>query len=69
MFGADRPVELSLLDIPVAETALEGVRMELEDCAFPLLQGIRLAVTPEKGFEGVDVAILVGAFPRRKVAT
>ncbi|MCZ7682143.1 MAG: malate dehydrogenase [Sandaracinaceae bacterium] len=66
MLGKDQPVVLSLVEIPPAMKALEGVIMELDDCAFPLLAGIEAADDPQKGFDGVDVALLVGARPRTK---
>jgi malate dehydrogenase len=49
MFGPDQPVALNLVEIPQAESALEGVIMELNDCAFPLLKDIRPALNPEEG--------------------
>ncbi|MEX2549109.1 MAG: malate dehydrogenase [Nitriliruptoraceae bacterium] len=64
MFGADTPVELRLLEITPALGALEGVAMELDDCAFPLLRGIELTDSAETAFDGVNVACLVGAKPR-----
>ena len=64
MFGPDTPVELRLLEISPALPALEGVAMELNDCAFPLLSGIQLTDSAETAFDGVDVACLVGAKPR-----
>jgi malate dehydrogenase len=64
MFGADTPVELRLLEITPALGALEGVAMELDDCAFPLLQGIELTDSAETAFDGTNVACLVGAKPR-----
>ena len=64
MFGPDTPVELRLLEITPALPALEGVAMELNDCAFPLLSGIQLTDSAETAFDGVDVACLVGAKPR-----
>lgn len=65
MLGADRPVILQLLEIPPAMGALEGVAMELEDCAFPLLAGMVRTDDPEVAFEGAEVALLVGAMPRK----
>ena len=65
MLGADQPVILQLLEIPPALPALEGVAMELEDCAFPLLQGVVLTTETEQAFVDADVALLVGAMPRR----
>jgi malate dehydrogenase len=66
MLGADQPVELRLLEIPPAMGALEGVAMELVDCAFPLLVGLDLSDNPNEGFDGVNVALLVGSRPRTK---
>jgi malate dehydrogenase len=64
MLGDDQPVILQLLDITPAMEALEGVRMELEDCAFPLLAGIVCTDDPNVGFKDADYALLVGARPR-----
>lgn len=64
MLGPDRPVTLHLLEIPPALAALRGVEMELHDCAFPLLHGVRGTADAHEGFEGVDYALLVGAKPR-----
>src|SRR5688500_5520725 len=64
MLGADQPVVLQLVEIPPALDALRGVVMELTDCAFPLLAGTLATTDPAAGFEGVDVALLVGARPR-----
>ncbi|MFP4235231.1 MAG: malate dehydrogenase [Nitriliruptoraceae bacterium] len=64
MFGPDTPVELRLLEITPALPALEGVAMELEDCAFPLLTGIVLTDDAKEAFDGTNVACLVGAKPR-----
>ena len=64
MFGPDTPVELRLLEITPALPALEGVAMELEDCAFPLLSGVVLTDSADTAFDGVNVACLVGAKPR-----
>jgi malate dehydrogenase len=66
LLGADQPVELRLLEIPPAMGALEGVAMELVDCAFPLLVGLDLNDNPNEGFDGVNVALLVGSRPRTK---
>jgi malate dehydrogenase len=62
--GPDRPIELRLLEIEPALKALEGVVMELEDCAFPLLAGVEIGADPNKIFDGANVALLVGARPR-----
>ncbi len=64
MFGPDTPVELRLLEITPALPALEGVAMELNDCAFPLLAGIEMTDSAEQAFDGVNMACLVGAKPR-----
>jgi len=64
MLGDDQPVILHLLDITPAMDALEGVRMELDDCAFPLLAGIVCTDDPNVGFKDTDYALLVGARPR-----
>lgn len=64
MLGPDQPVRLHLLEIAPALQALEGVVMELNDCAFPLLEEIVTGDDPEEVFAGVDIAILVGAKPR-----
>ncbi|HUA73523.1 MAG TPA: malate dehydrogenase [Solirubrobacteraceae bacterium] len=66
LLGPDRPVDLRLLEIPPAMGALEGVAMELVDCAFPLLANLDLHDNPEDGFDGVNVALLVGSRPRTK---
>jgi malate dehydrogenase len=64
MFGPDTPVQLRLLEITPALPALEGVAMELDDCAFPLLAGVELTDQAEVAFDGTNVACLVGAKPR-----
>jgi len=66
MLGADQPVILQLLEIPddKAQKALRGVIMELDDCAFPLLQSVTPTDDPKVAFRDVDVALLVGARPR-----
>ena len=66
MLGRDQPVILQLLEIPdeKAQKALKGVMMELDDCAFPLLQSMVPASDPKVAFRDVDVALLVGARPR-----
>jgi malate dehydrogenase len=66
MLGPDVPIHLSLLEIPDAVKAAEGTAMELDDCAFPLLAGIDISDDPTKAFDGVNVALLVGARPRTK---
>jgi malate dehydrogenase len=66
MLGDDQPVVLQLLEIPQAMGALEGVRMELDDCAFPLLAGVVCTDDANRAFEGADYALLVGAMPRKE---
>lgn len=66
MLGKDQPVILQLLEIPdeKAQQALKGVMMELDDCAFPLLQGMTAHSDPREAFKDIDIALLVGARPR-----
>jgi malate dehydrogenase len=64
LLGPDRPIELRLLEIEPALKALEGVVMELDDSAFPLLSGVQIGADPNKIFDGVNLALLVGARPR-----
>jgi malate dehydrogenase len=64
IFGPDTPVELRLLEITPALKTLEGVVMELDDCAFPTLAGVQIGDDPNKVFDGVNLALLVGARPR-----
>jgi malate dehydrogenase len=64
LLGPDRPIELRLLEIEPALKALEGVVMELDDCAFPLLAGVEIGADANKIFNGVNLALLVGARPR-----
>ncbi len=66
LLGPDTPVELRLLEITPALTALEGVVMELEDCAFPALAGVQIGDDASAIFDGVSLALLVGARPRTK---
>src|SRR5271156_2344727 len=66
LLGPEQPIDLRLLEIPQAMGALEGVAMELIDCAFPLLTAIDLHEDPNEAFDGVDVALLVGSRPRTK---
>jgi malate dehydrogenase len=66
MLGEDQPVVLQLLDITPALDALRGVAMELEDCAFPLLEGIVQTDDPDEAFGDASYALLVGARPRSK---
>ncbi len=64
MFGKEQPVALHILEIPAALDALKGVVMELEDCAFPLLQEVRVGSDPKEIFRDVNWALLIGAKPR-----
>ncbi len=66
MLGPDQPIILQLLEIPPAMGALEGVVMELNDGAFPLLAGITTSDDPNKAFDGANIALLVGSRPRSK---
>jgi malate dehydrogenase len=66
MLGPDQPVILQLLDITPALQACKGVAMELDDCAFPLLNGITISDDPKVAFRDADIALLVGARPRGK---
>jgi len=66
LLGPDTEVELRLLEIPQAVKAAEGTAMELDDCAFPLLAGVEISDDPNVAFDGVNVALLVGARPRTK---
>ena len=63
--GADQPIDLVMLDLPFAEAALGGVVMELQDCAFPLVNSLTATCDQTAAFTDIDVAVLVGAFPRR----
>jgi malate dehydrogenase len=64
MFGSDQPVELNLIEIPPGMQALEGVVMELDDCAFPLLRNIVATDNLDTGFSGANWCLLVGSVPR-----
>jgi len=64
VFGPNQKVILSMLEVPGALKALEGVEMELRDCAFPTLEDVISTSQPERAFSKVDYALLVGAFPR-----
>ena len=66
LLGPDTPVQLRLLEITPALKALEGVVMELDDCAFPALAGIEIGDDPATVFDGANLALLVGARPRSK---
>src|SRR5919107_5617074 len=65
MFGPEQPVILHLVEVEPALPALQGVVMELDDCAFPLLKGIVPTANLEEGFKGVNWALLVGSVPRK----
>ncbi|MCK5892294.1 malate dehydrogenase [Aeromicrobium sp.] len=64
LLGPDTPVQLQLLEIEPALASLEGVVMELDDCAFPLLDSVQIGSDPHQVFDGVNLALLVGARPR-----
>ena len=66
MLGPDEKIDLRLLEIPDAVKAAEGTAMELQDCAFPLLASTEILDDPRRAFDGVNVAMLVGARPRSK---
>jgi malate dehydrogenase len=66
MLGPDQPIELYLIEIPPVLPALEGVVMELEDCALPLLKRIVATADLDEGFRGVNWALLVGSVPRKQ---
>jgi malate dehydrogenase len=65
MFGADQPITLHLIEIPQVLAALEGVVMELHDCAFPLLESVVPTADLDEGFRDVNWALLVGSVPRK----
>lgn len=64
LFGQNTKIALHLMEIPEMLPHLQGIKMELEDCAFPLLHEIKIGTDPEKVFEGVNLALLIGAKPR-----
>jgi len=66
MLGHDQPIILQLLDLPQAQPMLRGVMMELEDCAFPLLEQIIITDDPKVAFRDTEIALLIGARPRSK---
>jgi malate dehydrogenase len=66
LLGPEQPVDLRLLEIPQAMGALDGVAMELVDCAFPLLTGLDLHDSADQAFDGANIALLVGSRPRTK---
>lgn len=65
VFGADQPVILQLIEIEPGMAALQGVAMELQDGAFPLLEGIETTSDLDRGFDGVNWALLIGSVPRK----
>src|SRR5204862_1795273 len=65
MFGREQPIALHLIEIPNALNALEGVVMELHDCAFPLLHSIVATADLDEGFRDINWALLVGSVPRK----
>src|SRR5213083_2569357 len=65
MFGPDQPLSLHLIEIPAAVGALNGVVMELDDCAFPLLQSVIPTADLDEGFRDINWALLVGSVPRK----
>src|SRR5256884_9160969 len=65
MFGPDQPIVLRLLEVEPAMKSLEGVAMELDDCAFPMLAGMEVTSKAEEAFDGANWAILVGSVPRK----
>src|SRR5687767_1530883 len=66
LLGPETEIELNLLEIPDAVKAAEGTALELEDCAFPLLSGVNIYDDAKQAFDGVNVALLIGARPRSK---
>ncbi len=66
LLGPDQPVSLRLLEVEAVLPALQGVVMELEDCAFPLVAGIEASSDPRVAFDGIDWGLLVGAAPRKQ---
>jgi malate dehydrogenase len=64
MLGREQPIILQLLDLPQAQAMLQGVQMELEDCAFPLLQQVIITADPKVAFKDTEIALLIGARPR-----
>lgn len=65
MFGRETEIELNLLELPAALTALGGVVMELEDCAFPLLKAVKVTSDAKEAFKDIDWALLIGSVPRK----
>lgn len=66
VFGADQPIELRLLDIAPMMESLGGTAMELQDCAYPNLVGVKYSADPKEMFKDLDVGLFVGGFPRKQ---
>lgn len=66
VFGKTQPVILHLFDIPVMVNALNGVKLELEDCSLPLLKDVVVTDQEAVAFKDIDVAVFAGAMPRRE---
>ena len=66
VFGHDQPLILHLLDIPQMEGVIKGVKMELEDCAYPLLKEIKTGTDCNEMFKDIDVGVFIGGFPRKQ---
>lgn len=66
LFGSDKSVIIHLLDVPFCQEALNGVVMEISDCAFPLVKGVVATTDVKEAFSNIDYALLVGAFPRKE---
>lgn len=64
LLGPDQPLQINCIELPQAMDAMQGVAMEVEDCAFPLVNSFMYTDDPQKGFDGVDIALLVGSKPR-----
>ncbi len=64
MLGKEQPIILQLLDLPHAQKALHGIKLELQDCGFPALEDVIISDDPEVAFKDADIAVLVGARPR-----
>ncbi len=66
MFEADQAVELRLLDIPPMAEVLKGLAMELQDCAYPTLRGVKFGSDPKEMFKDADLVLFLGGFPRKQ---
>jgi len=64
LLGPDVPIDLNMIELPMALKAAQGVAMELDDCAFPLLNSLKVTDNPDEGFDGCEIALLVGSKPR-----